>query len=155
FLNRIDAVITYHPLDSEALTLILDQQIADLQKHVNSRLGNKCFSIEISDDSRSFLLAKGTSPEYGARELKRSIHRYLTQPLATLVIESKIQPGAIVQVSVNDSGDALNFEANTVGHPAVAESGPKVLVVDDNRDFLRLLSLELGETTRWGVVTAQ
>src|SRR5438552_11064895 len=36
FINRIDAVVTYQPLDSEALTLILDQQIADLQQHVNS-----------------------------------------------------------------------------------------------------------------------
>ena len=48
FVNRIDAVITYHPLDSEAFALILDQQIADLQKHVNSRLGDKCFNIDIS-----------------------------------------------------------------------------------------------------------
>lgn len=55
FVNRIDAVVTYQPLDSEALTLILDQQIADLQQHVNSRLADRCFNIEITDESRAFL----------------------------------------------------------------------------------------------------
>src|SRR5204863_275632 len=75
FVNRIDAVVTYQPLDSEALALILDQQMADLQEHVNSRLADKCFQIEVGEASRAFLLEKGTSPEYGARELKRSIHK--------------------------------------------------------------------------------
>src|SRR6266478_5328077 len=93
-----------------ALALILDQQIADLQKHVNSRLGDKCFSIEIRPETRRFLLEKGTSAEYGARELKRAIHRYLTQPLATLVIESKIQPGSAVYVSLGEGNNTLTFE---------------------------------------------
>jgi ATP-dependent Clp protease ATP-binding subunit ClpA/ActR/RegA family two-component response regulator len=154
FVNRIDAVVTYQPLDSEALALILDQQIADLQKHVNSRLGDKCFSIEVTGESRSFLLEKGTSPEYGARELKRAIHRYLTQPLATLVIESKIQPGSAVRVSVSEGRDSLRFESTAVQRTTAA-SHPALLIVDDNRDFLRLLSLELSESTRWGVSTGQ
>jgi CheY-like chemotaxis protein len=154
FLNRIDAVITYQPLDSEALALILDQQIADLQKHVNSRLGEKCFNIEISPESRNFLLAKGTSPEYGARELKRSIHRYLTQPLATLVIENSIKPGSIVRVVVTDGGESLHFEL-TAAELAAIPARPTVLIVDDNRDFLRLLSLELAHAANWNVITAQ
>lgn len=154
FVNRIDAVVTYQPLDSEALALILDQQITDLQKHVNSRLGDKCFSIEVGNESRSFLLDKGTSPQYGARELKRAIHRYLTQPLATLVIENKIQPGTTVRVVLNDAKDCFMFEP-TSGQRPVAETHPTILIVDDNRDFLRLLSLELSEATRWRVCTAQ
>jgi len=154
FVNRIDAVVTYQPLDSEALSLILDQQIADLQEHVNSRLADKCFHIEIADESRAFLLKKGTSPEYGARELKRAIHRYLTQPLATLVIERKIQPGSTVRVIFTDGRDNLTFET-TPRECAAATPRPEMLIVDDNRDFLRLLSLELRAATRWNVSTAQ
>jgi CheY-like chemotaxis protein len=154
FVNRLDAVITYQPLDSEALALILDQQIVDLQKHVNSRLGDKCFNIEIGDESRAFLLEKGTSPQYGARELKRSIHKYLTQPLATLVIESKVPPGSTVEVLINEDKDGLTFDTTSAERPKVA-SRPTILIVDDNRDFLRLLSLELTETTKWEVGTAQ
>jgi CheY-like chemotaxis protein len=154
FVNRIDAIITYQPLDSEALALIVDQQIADLQKHVNSRLGDKCFNIEISDESRGFLLDKGTSPEYGARELKRSIHRHLTQPLATLVLENKVMPGSTVTVLLGESKDQLTF-GSTTHRLTTSCSRPSVLIVDDNRDFLRLLSLELTEATRWRVVTSQ
>jgi DNA-binding NtrC family response regulator len=154
FVNRIDAVITYQPLDSEAFALILDQELADLQNHVNSRLGNRCFSIEISEESRSFLLEKGTSSEYGARELKRSIHRFLIQPLATLVIENTLQPGSTVRVRLNEAKDGLKLESVRGIKPAVV-SPPTVLIVDDNRDFLRLLALDLGQAAHWGVSTAQ
>ena len=117
-----------------------------------TRLADKCFNIEVSDESRTFLLEKGTSPEYGARELKRAIHGHLTQPLATLVIESKIQPASTVRVALAESKDSLTFESTE--RPAVARR-PTVLIVDDNRDFLRLLSLELTDATKWSVRTAQ
>ena len=154
FVNRIDAVITYQPLDSEAFAMILDQQLDDLQQHVNGRLGNRCFSIEISDESRSFLLEKGTSSEYGARELKRSIHRYLIQPLATLVIENTLQAGSTVRVLLNEAKDGLTFES-VRGVKSAVVSPPTVLIVDDNRDFLRLLALDLGQAAQWVVTTAQ
>jgi CheY-like chemotaxis protein len=154
FVNRIDVVVTYEPLDSEALTLILQQQILDLQQHVNSRLADKCFQIEVSDEAQSFLLQKGTSPEYGARELKRSIHKYLTQPLATLVIENKIRPGSTVHVIPDVAGEGLTFSRSDV-EPRPPDRRPTILIVDDNQDFLRLLTLELTEATGWNVRTAQ
>jgi len=46
FINRVDSIITYQPLSTEALALILDQQIADLQNHVNTRLGERSFTLE-------------------------------------------------------------------------------------------------------------
>ncbi len=90
FVNRIDCVITYQPLTPESLSTILDQQIADLQNHVNTRLGARSFMLEVPFDARQFLLRKGTSSEYGARELNRTIHRHLTQPLATLVATGQV-----------------------------------------------------------------
>src|SRR5436190_15709410 len=83
FVNRIDAVITYQPLDADSLSAILEHQIRQLQNHVNNRLGQRCFTIEVPQASREFLLKAGTSAQYGARELNRTIHRQLTQPLAT------------------------------------------------------------------------
>src|SRR6201985_342467 len=47
FVNRIDCVITYQPLTAESLSAIVDHQILDLQNHVNTRLGNRCFTIEV------------------------------------------------------------------------------------------------------------
>src|SRR5260370_5135253 len=109
FVNRIDCIITYQPLTPEALSAILDHQITDLQNHVNTRLGNRSFTLEVPFEARQFLLRKGTSAEYGARELNRTIHRNLTQPLATMVATNQIAAGARVQVGVDDAEDKLNI----------------------------------------------
>jgi ATP-dependent Clp protease ATP-binding subunit ClpA len=68
FVNRIDAVITYQPLDAGSLAAILEHQIRQLQNHVNNRLGQRCFTIEVPPESRELLLKMGTSAQYGARE---------------------------------------------------------------------------------------
>jgi ATP-dependent Clp protease ATP-binding subunit ClpA len=107
FLNRIDVVSTYRMLDSDALAEILDQQIADLQRHIINRLGPRAFRVDLSAGTREFLLRKGTSREYGARELKRTLHRSLTQPLAGLVARGEIEPGGTVRIEVNKRGDSL------------------------------------------------
>jgi len=153
FVNRIDAVITYQPLDHESLAIILDQQIAELQRHVNTRLGDRYFNIEVPFESRQFLLRKGTSPEYGARELKRTIHRYLTQPLATLVASGRIEPGARVRVEVSEDKESLTIRS--LDHGAVrAPQHPTVLLVDDNRDLLRFLERLMAQAG-WRLLTAE
>lgn len=74
FVNRIDAIVTFQPLNKESLEAILDHDINALQNHVNSRLRDRCFEIAVDPESRQFLLRKGVSQEYGARELKRVMH---------------------------------------------------------------------------------
>ena len=154
FVNRIDVVITYQPLDEESFAAILDQQIEDLQKHVNTRLGNRCFTIDVTDESRQFLREKGTSTEYGARELKRTIHRYLTQPLATLVVQGKIEPGGCVQVDLQEDRQSLKLRV-VEGERTVPPSHPTILIVDDNSDLLGLLSEQLRVNTGWRILVAE
>ena len=81
FINRIDSIVTYQPLEYSSLELILDQQIEDFQLHIHTRLGSRGFYVEVPMESRQFLLKRGTSVAYGARELKRTIHKHLIQPL--------------------------------------------------------------------------
>ncbi len=112
FINRIDSVVTYQPLDSAALTAILDQHIEDLQDHIDRRLGERAFRIEVPARSRKFLLEKGTSAEYGARELKRVLHHQLMQPLAAMVAGGEINPGASVRAEVGP----VQSEAGSADH---------------------------------------
>ena len=100
FINRIDAVLTYQPLDAVALAVIVDQQIAELERHIENRLEMRAFGLAISIGARAWLLKKGTSAEYGARELKRTILRSLTQPLAAMVASGAIEPGDMVRAEV-------------------------------------------------------
>jgi ATP-dependent Clp protease ATP-binding subunit ClpA len=107
FVNRIDQVITYRPLEDDSLAQILDQHLAELQRHVSLRLGPRGFGIEVPPESRRFLLRKGASAEYGARELKRTLHRHLTHPLASLVADGEIEPGSAVHLELNEDEDCL------------------------------------------------
>src|ERR1700722_2213763 len=153
FVNRIDAVITYQPLSTESLTTILGLRIADLQTHVNTRLGNRSFTLEVPPEARLFLIEKGTSSEYGARELNRTIHRYLTQPLATLVAANQVSPGAHVRVELGEGGEKLEIRA-TDAAPKSAQAHPTVLLVDDNRDLLHFLERLMADAG-WKLLTAE
>jgi ATP-dependent Clp protease ATP-binding subunit ClpA/ActR/RegA family two-component response regulator len=154
FVNRIDAVVTYSPLDQEAIATILDHDIRALQEHVNSRLGESNFAIDLLPESRNFLLSKGISQEYGARELKRTIHRELTQPLATMVARGEIRPGSHVTVNVDKSGQGLAMEVSGGYEETQVRKKPSILIVDDNRDLLMFLAGELRQVG-WDIVTAE
>ena len=153
FINRIDHVITYRPLDAESFSAITDHEITNLQNHVNTRLGNRCFTIEVPFETRQWLIEKGTSPEYGARELKRTIHKFLTQPLATLVAKNQIDSNSRVLVEIESGGESLNLRAVTNGEE-IAPSHPTVLLVDDNRDLLQFLERLMAESG-WELLAAE
>jgi ActR/RegA family two-component response regulator len=147
FVNRIDAVVTYQPLDA-----ILEHDIAALQQHVNSRLGDRCFRIEVLPEARRLLLESGVSQEYGARELKRTIHRKLTQPLATMVVRSEIAAGALVQIDLDQTGE--NLSIMQVGGAIQTIAHPTILIIDDNHDLLMFLAAELKEAG-WQMLMAE
>ena len=153
FVNRIDAVVTYNPLDAQAIEIILEHDLRALQDHVNLRLGERYFSIDVTAEAKQFLLQKGVSQEYGARELKRTIHRQLTQPLATMVARGEIRPGAQVNISVNEAGEGLSILCTGGAQPATRQT-PTILIVDDNHDLLFFLAAELKEEG-WEILIAE
>lgn len=153
FVNRIDVVITYRPLDVASLEAILDQQIAELQRLIDERLGEQRFDLEVSAPAREYLLRVGTSREYGARELKRTIHRHLTQPLAALVAGGGVAAGDRVEVLLAADESGLAFQT-APGRMAASREQPVILLVDDNRDLLRYLEKNMAQTG-WRLLAAQ
>jgi ATP-dependent Clp protease ATP-binding subunit ClpA len=107
FVNRIDAIVTYQPLGSDALAAILDQEVRELQDHLDRRLGDRTFRLEVPARARKFLIERGTSTEYGARELKRTMQRQLIQPLASLMAAGEIGAGGHVRADMNSRKDKL------------------------------------------------
>ncbi len=95
FLNRLDEIITFHPLRKKDIEKIIDLQI----KEVNQRLKEKKISIKVSDKAKEYLLDHGYDPVYGARPLKRLIQSKILDELALQIIEGKIKTGK-VQVDV-------------------------------------------------------
>lgn len=113
FLNRIDRIITYRPLDQQALSEILDHHIEEFRRHVAVRLGPRSFDVDVPEETRRVILQKGASLEYGARELKRTLHRHLVQPLAALISEGGIPPGSCVRLRFDPERDCLALDACT------------------------------------------
>ncbi len=120
---------------------------------MNTRLGTRCFTIEVPFETRQWLIEKGTSAEYGARELKRTIHKHLTQPLATLVAKNQVEPGSRVRVEIDPDEDGLSLRATASGEEVVP-AHPTVLLVDDNRDLLQFLERLMAESG-WELMAAE
>lgn len=96
FVNRIDSVVTYKPLDRAACEIILDQILAGFTRTIQNRLGVGAFQLQCTAASRKLLLDTGVSTEFGARELRRTVQRNFIQPLAALVSQGDIPPGSTV-----------------------------------------------------------
>jgi len=154
FVNRIDVVITYQPLDAESMAKILDHHIEELQRHVYTRLGDRSFEIEVTPAAHHVLLSRGVSPRYGARELKRTIHRLLTQPLAALVASGQIAPGTRV---IADAGQDETLSLTPLDVPISTGPPPReepvVLLLDDNQALLGWLEAVL-KASRFAALAA-
>lgn len=114
FVNRVDRTITYKPLGRSEFSAILDIQLAQLREHVAARLGVEAFRIGLTAEAREFLLTSGTSAEYGARELKRSIHRHLMQPMAGMVVRKETSAGGMLLVGKARGREGLTLRFRPV-----------------------------------------
>jgi ATP-dependent Clp protease ATP-binding subunit ClpB len=104
FLNRIDEIIFFHPLDREHLKKIIDIQIANLVK----RLEERKIHVLLTDAAKEQLVREGYDPVYGARPLKRTIQRLVLDSLALRVLEGDFLEGDTVAVDAGREG--LVFE---------------------------------------------
>ena len=144
FLNRIDQIVTYRPLDAASLVAILENHVLELQRHVHTRLGRRSFEIEVAPAARYFMIDRGTSLEYGARELRRVIHKHLTQPVAEMVANGRIEPGNVVTVDLDESGEGFELTVT----PSEAEVAPQTcvaLVIDDSEELTRWIGRVLSD----------
>jgi ATP-dependent Clp protease ATP-binding subunit ClpC len=103
FLNRVDEVIKFRPLNEATLGAILDLQLAELR----TRLVSQKLTLQLTDEARAVILRVGHDPVNGARPLRRAIERLLTKPLSAKIVEDAFMPGDTVVVTAE--GDTLRF----------------------------------------------
>jgi ATP-dependent Clp protease ATP-binding subunit ClpC len=109
FLNRLDEVLTFQPLDRDALSKILDLQLQDLHE----RLREQKLTLELSESARALVLDKGYDAANGARPLQRAIDRLLTRPLSAQIVEDRFQNGDIILATANEN-ERLSFETKAI-----------------------------------------
>ncbi|WP_417472447.1 ATP-dependent chaperone ClpB [Luteimonas mephitis] len=103
FINRLDDIVVFHPLDKAQIKSIARIQMRGLEK----RLGERGIRIEVSDKAFELLGNVGFDPVYGARPLKRAIQQQLENPLATKILAGEFGNGDTVKVDAE--GGALVF----------------------------------------------
>jgi len=110
FINRIDEVVVFHPLQKDQILGIAKIQLQQLEK----RLKEREMSLELSDAAISKLVEVGYDPVYGARPLKRGIQRYIENPLAQDILSGKFVSGDRIVADVD--GDHLSFKVAQTVH---------------------------------------
>jgi len=105
FLNRLDGLVTFEPLDRENLGAIALMQIDLLQKRLNDRR----ITLELSDGAVAWLVDRGFDPIYGARPLRRLVQTAVGDQLARGILGGDIRDGDHVKVDAAESGDALTL----------------------------------------------
>ncbi|MCQ2083328.1 MAG: ATP-dependent Clp protease ATP-binding subunit [Bacteroidaceae bacterium] len=106
FINRIDEIITFNQLDRDAIGLIVDTELLQLERRM-TELG---YELEVTDDARAFLADKGYSREYGARPLKRAIQTYVEDKLSELLLDVDIPAGSVLKVRADENRTDLKAE---------------------------------------------
>jgi ATP-dependent Clp protease ATP-binding subunit ClpC len=102
FINRLDGIIIFRPLDRSHLFQVIELEI----KKVKTRLSRKNIGLSLDDKAKDFLVTKGFQPEMGARPLRRVIEQYLEDPLAEKLL---LNPGKGGSWHVSAETDKLVF----------------------------------------------
>jgi ATP-dependent Clp protease ATP-binding subunit ClpC len=110
FLNRVDDVIVFHPLDKEHIVKV----VAILLKDLDRRVGQE---VRLTAAAADFLVTKGYDQNYGARPLKRAIQKYIEDPLSERLLSGEITRGEEFEVDIAPEGDRLMFRALSGTHP--------------------------------------
>lgn len=100
FINRIDEIVVFHPLDQSQIKTIANLQINRLRQ----RLLERDYHLSISDEALDYLAATGYDPVYGARPLKRSIQQHIENPLAQAILSGQFAPGDTIDVQSKKNG---------------------------------------------------
>ena len=133
FLNRLDDTIVFRSLTKDNLKQIVEMELAKLSK----RLKEKNLKLDVTDEAKEFIIEKGSSVEYGARPLRRSVEQYLEDGMSDSLLRGEFagKETVVVRVGLGDDGEKkLTFEATgstvkpelvaaVAAPPAVATAG--------------------------------
>ncbi|MFW2441026.1 MAG: ATP-dependent chaperone ClpB [Arenicellales bacterium] len=104
FINRIDEIVVFHPLDLEQL-----RRIAAIQtQYLSSRLEDRDLELNFTEAALDLIAAEGFDPVYGARPLKRAIQNEIENPLAQEILAGKFLPGDLIELDAADGAFIFN-----------------------------------------------
>ena len=122
FRNRLDAVIGFKALTPEVMSRVVDKFIIRLE----TQLGDRDVTIELTDAAREWLAKKGYDPKFGARPLGRMIQEHIKKALAEELLFGKLVKGGVVRVRVEAGKLAFDYPEDPDGKPPAQRGEPGV-----------------------------
>lgn len=101
FLNRIDEVMVFHPLNKENMKEIVSIMLKTINKRTTQQMGIK---IHVTEEGQEYLIEKGYDPKYGARPLRRTIQNMVEDKLAEKILDGAVKEGDEVEVAKGEEG---------------------------------------------------
>ncbi|MDR0291253.1 MAG: AAA family ATPase, partial [Elusimicrobium sp.] len=118
FINRIDEIVVFHPLNREHLGKILEINL----KKVTEKLENRDLKVVLSDSAKNFLIDRGYDPKYGARPILRALQRDLEDPLAEDILKNGYPDCTTIMADYDAASEKLFFK------PCAVETKEKAAV---------------------------
>ncbi|MGB5554900.1 MAG: ATP-dependent Clp protease ATP-binding subunit, partial [Flavobacteriaceae bacterium] len=106
FLNRIDDVIVFNPLEREDIHKIIDIELRKLYARIND-IG---YDLKLTDKAKDYIAEKGFDKQYGARPLKRAIQKYIEDALAEEIVNSKLEEGDSIFMDLDTAKEELTIK---------------------------------------------
>ena len=106
FLNRIDDVIVFNPLEREDIHKIIDIELDKLFKRIKD-IG---YDLNLSEKAKDYIADKGFDKQYGARPLKRAIQKYIEDSLAEEIVNSNLEEGDSIFMDLNEKKEELTIK---------------------------------------------
>ncbi|MEZ4779341.1 MAG: ATP-dependent Clp protease ATP-binding subunit [Flavobacteriaceae bacterium] len=106
FLNRVDDVMVFNPLEREHIHKIIDIELNQLF----ARILDLGYTLELTDTAKDYIANKGFDKDYGARPLKRAIQKYIEDALAEEIINSNLKEGDTITMDLDEAKDELTIK---------------------------------------------
>ena len=106
FLNRIDDIVMFDPLDKTSIHRIIDIEL----KEVYRRIDELGYRLEITDEAKEYITSKGYDVQFGARPLKRSIQKYIEDEMAGILLQEDVTPGDTIVIGYDQATDKMTHE---------------------------------------------
>jgi len=110
FRNRLDGIIEFQSLDAKTISRVVDKLVVELE----AQLQDKMVTLELDDDAREWIAAKGYDPRMGARPMARVIQEHIKRPLAEELLFGKLVAGGHIRVRLDAAGDRLVLETEAL-----------------------------------------
>ncbi|WP_394524843.1 ATP-dependent chaperone ClpB [Lacrimispora sp. JR3] len=103
FLNRLDEIILFKPLNKDNIRGIIDLLMADL----NKRMQDREIKIELTDSAKNMIMERGYDPAYGARPLKRYLQKHVETLAAKIILGEEVRAGKEIVIDTSEDGHQL------------------------------------------------